>query len=266
MVQEKYITMLSDRKFIYKKILNDFKAGILFDFSKENAVDTFQKNAHKFSVIAHRIANKNKVLDIGPGFGIWLAVLDQLGHDVYAVDVVDVYRHQFPEIYNNRKINFTLCNAEVDDLPFEDNFFDAVTCSQTLEHFTHSHLHITKEIKRVLKVGGIVEIDVPNVASWRNRWRLIRGKNITWGYKDCYLYQEPISYNNMSFYPDRHNREFSRKELELLLQEGGFQSVETFYFAEKKIREGVDKIFSLGSNLRDCIPTMQKHILGFGVK
>jgi ubiquinone/menaquinone biosynthesis C-methylase UbiE len=127
-------------------------------------------------VVADKLQDKNRVLDIGPGFGIWLAVLDELGHDAYAVDVVDDYKIQFPEIYDKRDIHFSLCNAEVDDLPFDDNFFDAVTCSQALEHFTHSHLHVVKEIYRVLKPGGIIEIDVPNVVCWRNRWRLLRGK------------------------------------------------------------------------------------------
>ena len=70
----------------------------------------------------------------------------------------------------------------------------------------------------------------------------------------------------MSFYPDRHNREFTKDEIKILLTESGFRNIDAFYFAEKKLRDGFDKIHSIGSTLRDCIPTLQKHIIGFGSK
>lgn len=95
---------------------------------------------------------------------------------------------------------------------------------------------------------------------------IVKGENITWDYKDCYLYQEPIPYENMSFFPDRHNREFTREEVEILLSEGGFGEIEAQLFAEKKLRNGVDRINSIFSNLRDGIPTLRNHIIGFAVK
>lgn len=75
------------------------------------------------------------------------------------------------DVYIRHNIPFQICNIEADSLPFESEFFDAVSCCQALEHFTHSHLPPVIDMKRVLKEGGLIELDVPNAASFRNRSR-----------------------------------------------------------------------------------------------
>ncbi|MCK4732698.1 MAG: methyltransferase domain-containing protein [Methanophagales archaeon] len=53
----------------------------------------------------------------------------------------------------NRQIGFIYGNGE--NLPFKDNFFDAVTCILAIEHFSDTERAIS-EMKRVLKDGGIM--------------------------------------------------------------------------------------------------------------
>ena len=86
------------------------------------------------------------------------------------------------DVYLRHNISFNICNVEADSHPFKNDFFDAVSCCQALEHFSHSHLGPVLEMRRVLKVGGVIELDVPNVVSFRNRSRMLRGKNITYDY------------------------------------------------------------------------------------
>lgn len=54
---------------------------------------------------------------------------------------------------------------QADPIPFDDGYFDAISCCQTFEHFTHSHLPPLLEMKRKLAPGRIIEIDVPNAGN-----------------------------------------------------------------------------------------------------
>jgi SAM-dependent methyltransferase len=51
-----------------------------------------------------------------------------------------------------------------DGIPFEENRFDEIECKHVLEHIqlNEKYLFVMKEILRVLKPGGTVEIEVPH--------------------------------------------------------------------------------------------------------
>jgi SAM-dependent methyltransferase len=53
-----------------------------------------------------------------------------------------------------------LCGADVTALPFGDACFDAVICSEVLEHVP-CHDRAVQEIIRILKIGGTLAISVP---------------------------------------------------------------------------------------------------------
>lgn len=241
------------------------KEGKLYDTSKEEYVISLYGSADRYSIIADALRGRKKVLDIGTGNGLLLSILHEFGHECYALDWTDVHKNRNPEIFSERQITFKKCFVEIDPFPFDDNFFDAVTCCQVLEHFTHSHLHAIKEINRILKPGGMVELDVPNAVDLRNRLRVLRGKHITWDYERDYLYKEPIQYKDHSFF-DRHNREFTKRELEILLKAGGFQDINVYYLKSSRYRPGLGRIKSLGSALRNAVPSFRKSIIGFGIK
>lgn len=95
---------------------------------------------------------------------------------------------------------------------------------------------------------------------------MLRGKHITWDYKEHYLYSNPVLYKGYSFYPLRHNREFTKDELELLLNASSFRSIDVYYMKSRRHREGLKKVASIGSSLRDAIPSFRKTLIAFGVK
>ena len=251
---------------IKRELINLAHKEELFDQSQKYMWDVFCSSVDKYSEVIHACKGQLKVLDAGCGGGILLAALDQMGHDCYGVDHTDCPT-EYPSVYyKHRNIIFERCNFELDPLPFPDNYFDAVLCGQCLEHFTNSHLGAVNEFRRVLSPGGKVVIDVPNVACLRNRLRLLRGKNITWDYEKHYLRADPIIHNSQSFFPDRHNREFTVDELRLLLDLAGFHEIQVQYLKSRRHRVGLDRIKYFGTMLRDLIPSLRKSIVGYGMK
>ena len=64
-----------------------------------------------------------------------------------------------------------LAAADVTDLPFKDNYFDLVICSEVLEHIKN-HLQAVDEIVRVLKPGRNLVVSVPRYWPERVCWAL----------------------------------------------------------------------------------------------
>lgn len=60
-------------------------------------------------------------------------------------------------------------NLNRDPLPFEDNTFDLVTCTEAFEHIENYH-RVVREVHRILKPGGVFFVSVPNMLSLRSRW------------------------------------------------------------------------------------------------
>ena len=252
------------RRQFFRHAIRLAEEGRLYDPGNGDQEDAFLGSVERFSWIAYELRGREKVLDIGPGNGILLSLLCELGHKCYAIDWTDAHVQLNPGIFV-KDIEFKKCAVEIEPIPYPDNFFDGVTCCQVFEHFTHSHLHAIREMYRVLKPGGQAEVDVPNAVDFRNRSRVLRGKHITWDYETEYLYKKPTYFGSTFFY-DRHNREFTKEELGVLLKAGGFEDVRLYFLKSSRYRKGLGKMLSIGSAVRDIVPSFRKSIIGFGVK
>lgn len=238
--------------------------GRLFRRGDSELEELFKGSIDRFCRIAARLGAAKRVLDVGSGQGLLLSFLTELGHACHALDVND-QASAYPDAYG-KGVVFQVCNVEADAIPYPDESFDAVLCCQVLEHFSHSPLPAVREMRRVLRPGGMLEIDVPNVASFRNRLRLLRGKHITYDYAAHYLHATPILYKGMSYYPLRHNREFTKADVELLLQTSGFRRYEVFFLKSRRYREGIERIKSVGTAMKDIIPSFRESLIAFAYK
>ena len=100
-------------------------------------------------------------------------------------------------------------NLEVDSLPVEEKRYDVILFCEVLEHFTQDPLRCVSELRRVLKDGGLLVLTTPNVARFENVAALIDGRN---------LYDPYSGYGPHG----RHNREYTRHELHMLMRHAGF--------------------------------------------
>jgi SAM-dependent methyltransferase len=111
--------------------------------------------------------------------------------------------------------DFDHFNIENTTFPYDDASFDVVFFCEIIEHLLMDPLRVLREISRVLRPNGSLILTTPNVARLENVARMLSGANIY----DPYSGYGPYG---------RHNREYNRHELHLLLTYAGFQPEEFF--------------------------------------
>ena len=130
-----------------------------------------------FNFKRFELNNHGLMLDVGCGEGrhIFGVMQDYPNMKCVGLDMDEESLIKAEEGYEYFK---TISNTETDflkgsayELPFEDNTFDLIVCSEVLEHL-HEYNDAIKEIYRVLKPGGKFYASVP--ASWPEKicWRL----------------------------------------------------------------------------------------------
>ena len=98
------------------------------------------ENDVRYVFVKNRINKNDKVLDVGCGKGRYINRLDC---DRYACDIADSSK------YVNAKFSIGSCL----NLPYEDNYFDKIICSECLEHAVFQ-INAIDEMLRILKKGG----------------------------------------------------------------------------------------------------------------
>jgi len=93
-----------------------------------------------------------KALDIGCRHGVQSAWLKAQGYEVTSVDVESKYEQC--QIVDANKA-----------LPFADNCFDLVWCSEVIEHLENPKRSLD-EMRRVTKHGGRIILTTPNSGAW----------------------------------------------------------------------------------------------------
>jgi ubiquinone/menaquinone biosynthesis C-methylase UbiE len=141
-----------------------------------HVLSRFDVPGHK--VIFDLLTPQEKLLDIGCGEGSFLLSAKDKFTDLYGIDISETAIKHALELVSARKDKsyFHFSAHDIDeDLPFNDCFFDAVTCIAVLEHTVNPPWFL-KEIKRVLKNRGELAILIPNDAWLPYRLQYLIGK------------------------------------------------------------------------------------------
>ena len=119
----------------------------------------------------------SKFLDLGCGegrhcFGAYMSEnIDVFGFDMSLSDVSTAKKNfdQFNENTSSKSCNFGVADAK--KLPFKDNTFDFVVCSEVLEHII-DYPSALSEINRILKPQGKLAVSVPKFFPEWVCWKL----------------------------------------------------------------------------------------------
>jgi len=124
------------------------------------------------------VKSSDLVLDIGCGEGrhsLGLYVdreINAVGMDLSLKDIKTAKsRIKDFTISENNKSSCVFGAGNIHSLPFEDNLFDAVICSEVLEHLDSLESAVS-EIVRVLKPGRVLAVSVPRYLPELICWKL----------------------------------------------------------------------------------------------
>jgi SAM-dependent methyltransferase len=130
-----------------------------------NHINAFLRNSNKQGLI--------KVLDVGAGHGDDLLTVRKYNAnaELNGVEIYDPYA----ENLRKKGIIVHPIDIEHDKLPFECESIDIIIANQIIEHVKEIYW-LLHEITRILKVGGVFIIGVPNLAAFHNRILLLFGE------------------------------------------------------------------------------------------
>ncbi|MEP6516251.1 methyltransferase domain-containing protein [Microcoleus vaginatus] len=161
-------------------------------FTGERYVPTVQgriryEHLHRYA-LALELAQGKSVLDIASGEGYGSAYLSKVANSVIGVDIdrecVNFSRNKYGNIAN---LEFVV--GSCDAIPLSSESLDIVTSFETLEHHD-KHDEMMREIKRVLKPGGVLVISAPNRLTYsENPQSASANPNNQFHVKEPYEYQ-----------------------------------------------------------------------------
>jgi 2-polyprenyl-3-methyl-5-hydroxy-6-metoxy-1,4-benzoquinol methylase len=172
-------------------------------------------------VHAARLLRRNgvlagRVLDYGAYFGNFALMMRAAGFAVDALDAFDTYRPSLDPILDLlhsdgiTTVDFGTVGRDLSGMA--DQQYDVVLCMGVIEHIPHTPRLLLESLVRVLKPGGVLIMDTPNLAQLPNRQRLARGEPV----------MTPMAIQFHATVPfEGHHREYTADEMSWMFQEAG---------------------------------------------
>ena len=158
-------------------------------------------NAHRvLDRIEQLMSHKGTILDLGCFCGTFLHVAAERGWATYGIEPLVGLA-----IYARAKFGLNVITDTLRDDSFPPEFFDVVTAFQVFEHLPDPAGELTR-LWRILKPGGLVVIEVPNIDTV---WVRLLGK-----------YHRHFVADHLFF--------FSPATLSAMLRKNGFEVVQVF--------------------------------------
>ncbi len=162
------IWLETKKKEVEARNLKDFYDSIQGDVYEKACKSWFLPrrlwHAHKNTEVVEKVEGK-WVLDVGCGSGTIVKRLLKDGKNVIGLDI----GKQFLSFCQSAYRNAAFCGGDAQNLPFADNCFDTIVCSEVIEHLNNPEKSL-KEFERVLRPNGELVITTPNISV---RWAFL---------------------------------------------------------------------------------------------
>lgn len=140
----------------------DYKASCSINESSYFGYQVGEAIIHFCSFFVNDI-HKCNVLDYGSGMG---HLINFFLNEKINITGVDMSKEEVTRVNGKFSGNNYFHGVKLFDgkkLPFEDNEFDLITCTEVIEHVLDEHVDgLLCELKRILKPGGVILFTTPN--------------------------------------------------------------------------------------------------------
>lgn len=173
------------------------------------------------ALLERRLPPGGRVLEFGSYFGGLSLMLARSGRQVTAVDAYGEYspaldRHvALMRAEGVEVVDFDRIGYDLADLPPAS--FDAVCCMSVIEHVPHTPRLMLEAIDRVLKPGGTLVLDTPNLAYEYKRLDLAEGRSVFAPLAEQYETDIPFA---------GHHREYTPGEVRWMMERIGYEAIE----------------------------------------
>lgn len=159
------------------------------------------------------------VLDCGCAAGKQLFDLSKSIKFGYGTDIAKNFIDMGNKYKDSHGIdNIILQQATIENIPFDDNFFDKLICAEVLEHVFDADLAL-RELIRVVKPGGVLVISVPHINADATLWgRLLRFLKVR-----KFVPLTDFSEKGLREHGDAHVREFTKDSLSKWLSDNNLE-------------------------------------------
>ena len=194
---------------------------------EDNRRHTFNKKI----TYLNRFIHGGKILDVGCQAGLFLSVCKNYGWETYGVEVSPI-----TALYARENYGLNIVTGTLEEAHFPEQYFDAVTMFDVLEHLS-SPKETILEVNRILKKNGYLLFSTPNIDSvfsriLKRRWHAVIRSHL--------------------FY-------FSKKSVFKLLQSSGFRVIQIKNNARVfRLKYAVSKL----KQLNRSIYTLADYIIG----
>lgn len=190
-----------------------------YDADKEPMIPTFNKY---LDILRDMGVKEGKLLDIGAATGFFMNIAKARGFNVTGVEFSNFAAEK------GRKLGLNLITGDLISQKFSDESFDIITMFDVIEHVPNPK-EVISEVNRILKKGGVVVINTPDVESL---WAKVLGKH--W----------------QLIMPPEHINYFSPKNLGNYLSQNGFEVVLSTKIGKKFTLQYVIKMLYKWTSLR----------------
>jgi len=144
------------------------------DHTQVEKIRVLRNPVHRSEAAVKWAGSGERVMEIGSGNGAILLTIKDQYKECVGIELSSIRAQESQKLFAHDNVKIFQGNFESMDVNFPDNHFDTIILVAVIEHLIDPFAVVAK-IHKLLKPGGRVIIDTPNMAKWTRRIKLLFG-------------------------------------------------------------------------------------------